>query len=709
MKNRVKKPLSLLLAVIMIICAVPMIGDGVIAQAVTKSEFDSRLASFKSTQYGNNSTYVNNPSKTGGYQCFGFANELSLWIFGSYPTNSMSCSTINSGWSRTYGGSGVDNLCVGDVVRYYYHSIFITGISGDTIYYAQANVPSGTNKVTYDNSVSRSSLRSRVDSKLTHSGATTKGWVAHFNDNHAGTHTHSYVEHYEAAHPHKKYMKCSCGEWYYTGAEAATYVLEHEAVHPHREYNHCKICGNNYLTGNTGYYDSCASCKNAASNWDFVDYCMPGYYNVKAGSDFEFSGTVKCDIPINWLAVVIYDENDNEIETLNAWPGTNTYNIANLNKDYDFSTLPKGKYKILVHANNGNNDYAYIYYEYFNVGAPVLDAPVASVRTTSSGKAIITWSPVANADNYDVRIFKSNGDSYKNSWSCRGTSYEIDLPDGDYYVWMCSGNSKFYGCYTYGDTVYFSIKNTIPSKPELKNMKAEYKEDSAVKFEWNSTERTTHYNLYLKKLNETTGEYAIYDYEMHYVESGYEKKLPAGKYKIQLQSTNSETWDYTDGNWVDFAVSHTYNSGKITTAATCKSTGVKTYTCTACGTTKTETVAKNPSNHAGGTAVKNAKSATCTAKGYTGDTYCLGCGTVTAKGAEIPATGHTDSNSDGKCDICGITVSEPEKPDTPDTPSGNCNHICHKTGISHFFYLIARIFWKMFKTNKYCSCGAAHY
>ena len=163
----------------------------------------------------------------------------------------------------------------------------------------------------------------------------------------------------------------------------------------------------------------------------------------------------------------------------------------------------------------------------------------------------------------------------------------------------------------------------------------------------------------------------------------------------------------------DIAIkTHTYDSGKITTAATCKSTGVKTYTCTVCKATKTETIAKNPSNHVGGTAVKNAKAATCTAKGYTGDTYCLGCGVITAKGTEISAKGHGDSNNDGKCDTCGVAFSEPEKPDTPNTPdapSGNCNHICHKKGIAHFFYLIARLFWKIFNTNKYCSCGTPHY
>ena len=75
----------------------------------------------------------------------------------------------------------------------------------------------------------------------------------------------------------------------------------------------------------------------------------------------------------------------------------------------------------------------------------------------------------------------------------------------------------------------------------------------------------------------------------------------------------------------------------------------------------------------------------------------------------IAATGHTDTNNDGKCDICGTAVGTPAEPEKPDTPSAACNHICHKSGIARFFYLIARLFWKMFKTNKYCSCGAAHY
>ena len=150
--------------------------------AMSISTFNSKLSSFRSSRYAHNSTYVDDPSNTGGYQCFGYANELAKYIFGSYPTSSMGALSVNSGWTRKYGSSAIDTLAVGDIVRYWYHSIFITGINGDTITYCQANVPSGTNKVTYDNTISRSTLKSRVSDYLTHDGASTTGWVAHYNN-----------------------------------------------------------------------------------------------------------------------------------------------------------------------------------------------------------------------------------------------------------------------------------------------------------------------------------------------------------------------------------------------------------------------------------------------------------------------------------------------------------------------------------------------
>ena len=49
---------------------------------------------------------------------------------------------------------------------------------------------------------------------------------------------------------------------------------------------------------------------------------------------------------------------------------------------------------------------------------------------------------------------------------------------------------------------------------------------------------------------------------------------------------------YLHADYVTFHNTHTWNSGKITKAPTCKATGVRTYTCTLCGATKTGSVSK---------------------------------------------------------------------------------------------------------------------
>ncbi len=73
-----------------------------------------------------------------------------------------------------------------------------------------------------------------------------------------------------------------------------------------------------------------------------------------------------------------------------------------------------------------------------------------------------------------------------------------------------------------------------------------------------------------------------------------------------------------------------------------------------------------PSGNAGSTAcqhtnteVRNAKTASCSASGYTGDTYCKDCGAKVKTGTTIPATSHTDANNDLKCDVCSSTIDCP--------------------------------------------------
>ena len=56
----------------------------------------------------------------------------------------------------------------------------------------------------------------------------------------------------------------------------------------------------------------------------------------------------------------------------------------------------------------------------------------------------------------------------------------------------------------------------------------------------------------------------------------------------------------------------------------------------------------DPTNHVGGTEVRDAKEATYKDEGYTGDTYCLGCDAKIADGTSIPKKTHSHSDSSDK-------------------------------------------------------------
>ena len=75
------------------------------------------------------------------------------------------------------------------------------------------------------------------------------------------------------------------------------------------------------------------------------------------------------------------------------------------------------------------------------------------------------------------------------------------------------------------------------------------------------------------------------------------------------------------------------------------------------------------------TEIKDAKDATCTEEGYTGDTYCADCGKLIAKGEVIPAKGHGETEikdakeptcteegytGDTYCTVCGEKVADGE-------------------------------------------------
>ena len=101
---------------------------------------------------------------------------------------------------------------------------------------------------------------------------------------------------------------------------------------------------------------------------------------------------------------------------------------------------------------------------------------------------------------------------------------------------------------------------------------------------------------------------------------------------------------------------HIWDNGKVTTKPSCITPGIKTYTCTVCQKTKTEEIPATGHQH---TEVRNVKEATCTKEGYTGDTYCTDCGEKLSDGKSIPKKDHdyeVKEHKDATCTKAGYTL-----------------------------------------------------
>ena len=127
--------------------------------------------------------------------------------------------------------------------------------------------------------------------------------------------------------------------------------------------------------------------------------------------------------------------------------------------------------------------------------------------------------------------------------------------------------------------------------------------------------------------------------------------------QINVGSENDELQNLpincTDGK---LCLSHSWNSGKVTKAATCTAAGTKTYTCTKCKATKKETI------KATGHTYKTTVTQATTSKNGSSVTKCTKCGTVSKKSTiAYPKTVTLSATSytyDGKAKKPTVTVKD---------------------------------------------------
>lgn len=102
----------------------------------------------------------------------------------------------------------------------------------------------------------------------------------------------------------------------------------------------------------------------------------------------------------------------------------------------------------------------------------------------------------------------------------------------------------------------------------------------------------------------------------------------------------------------------------LASEATCQVPTKYFKSCAVCGEKGSETFEngdKNPDKHGDNTEIKDDVAATCTANGYTGDTYCKDCGAKVKTGKAIPAAhkgGKATCVKKAKCEVCGEEYGE---------------------------------------------------
>ena len=162
--------------------------------------------------------------------------------------------------------------------------------------------------------------------------------------------------------------------------------------------------------------------------------------------------------------------------------------------------------------------------------------------------------------------------------------------------------------------------------------------------------------------------YGEKDPNNHQIPEGFGEKIDSASHKIVCycghvfivsEPHDFTPWDdYKDGTqerWCRDCLyaetrksqhSHSYSKATCIAPATCS-----------CGSTTGE---KDSSNHTGGTEIKNASEATYVADGYTGDTYCKGCGAKITSGETIPKLKAVSVNIDENAGVEDVSFQPSE-------------------------------------------------
>ncbi|MBE6762447.1 MAG: hypothetical protein E7551_09240 [Ruminococcaceae bacterium] len=184
MKKIILKAMSLFLCITLLFVLSPK----AIATTYTALEFNEKLNEVKTLYPHGSQKYEWKVNGTVvGWECHGYARWISYYIWGTDFANGE-----GEGWVRynsTSTKTPIDKLVPGDILRYRTaankssnHSIFVTAIEGDTVYFTDCN-SDGASTIKWERTTTKSYLAEHLKMQLAGRDYVEYGYIAHYSKN----------------------------------------------------------------------------------------------------------------------------------------------------------------------------------------------------------------------------------------------------------------------------------------------------------------------------------------------------------------------------------------------------------------------------------------------------------------------------------------------------------------------------------------------
>lgn len=361
-------------------------------------------------------------------------------------------------------------------------------------------------------------------------------------------------------------------------AEAATWedINQGDVFLKQAESNSCTLCAAAMLCRRVAIMDGRDNWRSISEgalkgvmNWDdglSWDFTYEGIRIVHSGGRYALADTNKADKLRDVLSrcpegIVAYDRDRPHAVLLTDY-SDGTFYCADPANSKPGGRIPISSALISLES---IDDYWYcssplVYIE--PTPAPVYpDIPSLSVSAgTSESPVGFSWNACANADWYDVRIYKSDDTNIVTEMGIKGQSYSYSLSPGSYYANVASVNAN--GNYMVSSNVPFTVAEP-PKYPDKPVVTVEASDTShPVVVSYNACANTTDYCIRYYDAKDKLV-YAIGDSDdsikfgngADYTETSHSYSLPAGTYKVTVAAINDKDGVWTFSEPVSFTVS----------------------------------------------------------------------------------------------------------------------------------------------------------